>query len=132
MRLLFSNAHWLMALAAAPHLSMAYRLPNKANAKAGPPQSAAAGRALLAGSTRKSFLHAQESTNNVDDDFFDPAAAVRSVNYFISRKCNYSCQFCFHTQKNTHHLSLDEAQRGLRLLQQAGCQKINFAGGESE
>ena len=24
---------------------------------------------------------------------------VRSVNYFISRKCNYACKFCFHTQK---------------------------------
>jgi len=55
---------------------------------------------------------------------------VRSVNYFISRKCNYSCGFCFHTQKNEYHLSLQQAKAGLRLLQQAGTEKINFAGGE--
>lgn len=63
-----------------------------------------------------------------------PAAAddspVRSVNYFISRKCNYSCKFCFHTQKNNHHLPLGQAVRGLELLRQAGTEKINFAGGE--
>jgi organic radical activating enzyme len=55
---------------------------------------------------------------------------IRSVNYFISRKCNYSCQFCFHTQKTTHHLTLGQAEAGLKLLRQAGCEKINFAGGE--
>ncbi|KAG7374276.1 radical SAM superfamily protein [Nitzschia inconspicua] len=55
---------------------------------------------------------------------------VRSVNYFISRKCNYSCKFCFHTQKTTHHLTLEQARLGLALLQQAGTEKINFAGGE--
>ncbi|CAB9501017.1 Radical S-adenosyl methionine domain-containing protein 2 [Seminavis robusta] len=59
-----------------------------------------------------------------------PSSLVRSVNYFISRKCNYSCQFCFHTMKTSHHLPLDQAQEGLRLLQQAGTEKINFAGGE--
>lgn len=55
---------------------------------------------------------------------------VQSVNYFISRKCNYACKFCFHTQKSSHHLPLLKAQAGLHLLQQAGCEKINFAGGE--
>jgi radical S-adenosyl methionine domain-containing protein 2 len=55
---------------------------------------------------------------------------VRSVNYFISRACNYSCKFCFHTQKNSHHLSLEQAVQGLHLLKQAGTEKINFAGGE--
>lgn len=55
---------------------------------------------------------------------------VKSVNYFISRKCNYSCKFCFHTQKTTHHLTLGQARLGLALLKQAGTQKINFAGGE--
>eukprot|EP00536_Pseudo-nitzschia_multiseries_P002965 jgi/Psemu1/184821/e_gw1.42.106.1 len=55
---------------------------------------------------------------------------VRSVNYFISRKCNYQCKFCFHTQKTTHTLSIEEATRGLELLREAGTEKINFAGGE--
>lgn len=55
---------------------------------------------------------------------------VKSVNYFISRKCNYSCKFCFHTQKTTHHLTLGQARLGLALLKEAGTEKINFAGGE--
>jgi radical S-adenosyl methionine domain-containing protein 2 len=59
-----------------------------------------------------------------------PTSPVRSVNYFISRACNYSCKFCFHTQKNSQHLSLEEAQRGLHMLAAAGTEKINFAGGE--
>lgn len=52
------------------------------------------------------------------------------MNYFISRACNYSCKFCFHTQKNTSKLALDQAETGLRLLRAAGTEKINFAGGE--
>jgi len=58
------------------------------------------------------------------------AVVPRSVNYFISRRCNYSCEFCFHTAKTYHALSLEEAADGLRLLAEAGCEKINFAGGE--
>lgn len=55
---------------------------------------------------------------------------VRSVNYFISRVCNYSCQFCFHTQTNSNKLTLEESKRGLHLLYMAGTEKVNFAGGE--
>ncbi|VEU35606.1 unnamed protein product [Pseudo-nitzschia multistriata] len=58
------------------------------------------------------------------------ADRVRSVNYFVSRKCNYSCKFCFHTQKTTHTLPAEDAVRGLCLLRAAGTEKINFAGGE--
>jgi len=58
------------------------------------------------------------------------AERVQWVNYFISRVCNYSCKFCFHTQTNTNKLSLDQAKQGLKLLREAGTQKINFAGGE--
>ncbi|KAL7544442.1 hypothetical protein ACHAWF_007822 [Thalassiosira exigua] len=58
------------------------------------------------------------------------AHRVRSVNYFISRECNYSCGFCFHTQKNTHRLGIGHAKLGLQLLQHSGTEKINFAGGE--
>ena len=58
------------------------------------------------------------------------ASKVRSVNYHICRKCNYACKFCFHSQKNTFLLPLDEAKKGLKLLKHAGMEKINFAGGE--
>jgi radical S-adenosyl methionine domain-containing protein 2 len=58
------------------------------------------------------------------------AVSPLSVNYFINRKCNYKCAFCFHTQKNTSMLSLEDSLRGLSLLRAAGCDKINYAGGE--
>lgn len=76
----------------------------------------------------------------------------RSVNYFISRKCNYSvrtemiamnnrfviltpycvfqCKFCFHTAKTYHALHLEQSTKGLHMLADAGTKKINFAGGE--
>lgn len=53
-----------------------------------------------------------------------------SVNYHFTRKCNYSCGFCFHTAKTSFHLQLEDAQRGLRMLKDAGMQKVNFSGGE--
>ncbi|XP_072221698.1 S-adenosylmethionine-dependent nucleotide dehydratase RSAD2 [Leuresthes tenuis] len=53
-----------------------------------------------------------------------------SVNYHFTRKCNYKCGFCFHTAKTSFVLPLEEAQRGLRLLTEAGMEKINFSGGE--
>ena len=65
----------------------------------------------------------QNSNNNLND-------VVKSVNYFISRRCNYSCKFCFHTQKTSHHLSIEQSKLGLRLLAEAGTEKINFARGE--
>ncbi|XP_058538431.1 S-adenosylmethionine-dependent nucleotide dehydratase RSAD2 isoform X2 [Neofelis nebulosa] len=43
-----------------------------------------------------------------------------SVNYHFTRQCNYKCGFCFHTAKTSFVLPLDEAKRGLRLLQEAG------------
>lgn len=46
------------------------------------------------------------------------------------RKCNYACDFCFHTTKNLYILPLDEAKQGLRLLAQAGMKKLNISGGE--
>lgn len=58
------------------------------------------------------------------------AVIPRSVNYFVSRVCNYACKFCFHTQKNGDILTTERAVEGLHLLRAAGCEKINFAGGE--
>ncbi|KAK7470086.1 hypothetical protein VKT23_001527 [Stygiomarasmius scandens] len=53
-----------------------------------------------------------------------------SVNYFPHRKCNYACDFCFHTSKNLKILPLDDAKRGLRMLADAGMKKLNISGGE--
>lgn len=53
-----------------------------------------------------------------------------SVNYHFTRKCNYSCGFCFHTAKSSHVLPIEDAKRGLFLLKKAGMRKLNFAGGE--
>ncbi|KAJ9313120.1 hypothetical protein DTO271D3_6549 [Paecilomyces variotii] len=53
-----------------------------------------------------------------------------SVNFHFSRKCNYECGFCFHTEKTSHVESFENMQRGLWMLKKAGMRKINFAGGE--
>ena len=53
-----------------------------------------------------------------------------SVNYHFTRLCNFNCGFCFHTQKTSYTLPIDKAIQGLKLLKEAGTEKINFAGGE--
>ena len=53
-----------------------------------------------------------------------------SVNYFPSRKCNYTCGFCFHTETSSYVLPVDQVKHGLRLLKEAGMRKLNIAGGE--
>ncbi|XP_029451678.1 radical S-adenosyl methionine domain-containing protein 2 [Rhinatrema bivittatum] len=53
-----------------------------------------------------------------------------SVNYHLTRQCNYKCGFCFHTAKTSFVLPLEEAKRGLSMLKEAGMEKINFSGGE--
>nr|WNS68488.1 viperin [Trachinotus ovatus] len=58
------------------------------------------------------------------------AMTPTSVNYHFTRRCNYKCGFCFHTAKTSFVLPLEEAKRGLRLLKEAGMEKINFSGGE--
>ena len=49
-----------------------------------------------------------------------PKKVPISVNYHFSRKCNYSCGFCFHTAKTSHILTLQDAHIGLRKLKEAG------------
>jgi sulfatase maturation enzyme AslB (radical SAM superfamily) len=53
-----------------------------------------------------------------------------SVNYFFTRHCNAECGFCFHTETSSYKLPLPKAEKGLRLLAEAGMKKVNFAGGE--
>ena len=43
-----------------------------------------------------------------------------SVNYHLTRQCNYKCGFCFHTAKTSFVLELEDAKRGLKLLKDAG------------
>ena len=54
-----------------------------------------------------------------------------SVNFHIWKPCNDACRFCFATFEDVRgHISADDAVRILILLREAGCEKINFAGGE--
>ncbi|XEU94856.1 hypothetical protein FSHL1_000140 [Fusarium sambucinum] len=78
-------------------------------------------------------LQKRSETDNTNQSgtAFDPEYNIPiSVNYFPSRKCNYSCGFCFHTDTSSYVLPIDEAKRGLRLLKDAGMRKLNIAGGE--
>ena len=59
-----------------------------------------------------------------------PTSVPISVNYHFTRQCNYQCGFCFHTAKTSYVAPIDDAKRGLKLLRDAGMQKLNFAGGE--
>lgn len=54
----------------------------------------------------------------------------KTVNYHFSRVCNYTCEFCFFTQKNSHKASIEEIKIGIKKLKEFGIEKINFAGGE--
>lgn len=55
---------------------------------------------------------------------------IVSVNYHFTRKCNFNCGFCFHTQKNLEKLPIEDSYRGLQILKEYGVKKVNFAGGE--
>mmetsp|Transcript_32596 Transcript_32596/g.77322 ORF Transcript_32596/g.77322 Transcript_32596/m.77322 type:complete len:352 (-) Transcript_32596:214-1269(-) len=68
----------------------------------------------------------QEENPSPQLDNFKP----KSVNYHMSRLCNFHCKYCFHTAKTNEILPMAEAHRGLSLLRDAGTEKINFAGGE--
>ncbi|XP_037032413.1 radical S-adenosyl methionine domain-containing protein 2-like [Bradysia coprophila] len=53
-----------------------------------------------------------------------------SVNYHFTRKCNYSCGFCFHTAKTSYVAQLNDIRIALRKLMLKGMKKINLSGGE--
>lgn len=53
-----------------------------------------------------------------------------SVNYHFTRKCNYTCGFCFHTAKTSYVAPLNDIRIALRKLMVKGMKKINLSGGE--
>jgi radical S-adenosyl methionine domain-containing protein 2 len=59
-----------------------------------------------------------------------PPAPI-AVNFHLYKPCNYRCRFCFATYRDIDsHLPLPEAKLLLQQLREAGCDKLNFAGGE--
>jgi radical S-adenosyl methionine domain-containing protein 2 len=53
------------------------------------------------------------------------------VNFHLLRACNANCRFCFATFRDVQgQLTCSEAQELLERLAEAGCEKLNFAGGE--
>ena len=61
-----------------------------------------------------------------------PALVPISVNYHLTRVCNYNCKFCFHTNTTRYVCTLEDAKRGMKLLLEKGTKKINFSGGEPQ
>lgn len=56
---------------------------------------------------------------------------VKSVNFHITKACNYRCKFCYaHFNQVKNHLSFEESKTLVRLLKNAGTQKFTFVGGE--
>lgn len=43
-----------------------------------------------------------------------------SVNYHMTRRCNYKCGFCFHTAITSFEMPLEQAKIGLKMLRDAG------------
>lgn len=46
-----------------------------------------------------------------------------SVNYHLTRRCNFVCKHCFHTNTSGARLSLEEATKGLNLLKASGTKR---------
>jgi radical S-adenosyl methionine domain-containing protein 2 len=56
---------------------------------------------------------------------------IVAVNYHLYKPCNLRCRFCFATFRDVHgSLAVADVLRLLRLLRDAGCEKLTFAGGE--
>jgi radical S-adenosyl methionine domain-containing protein 2 len=56
---------------------------------------------------------------------------IVAVNYHLYKPCNLRCRCCFATFRDVHgSLAVAGALRLLRLLRDAGCEKLTFAGGE--
>lgn len=56
---------------------------------------------------------------------------ARSALHMYRRAQPWQCEFCYHTTINEDPpLPLEDAKRGMRMLQEAGMAKLNIAGGE--
>jgi len=54
-----------------------------------------------------------------------------SINFHITQRCNYKCDFCFAKfNQNCYELSEIEQFELIKELVDNGCEKLNFAGGE--
>jgi len=54
-----------------------------------------------------------------------------SINYHITERCNYQCRFCFaYYHQYSKELCLKDSLKLIDILAEAGCKKLNFAGGE--
>ncbi len=57
--------------------------------------------------------------------------AFPAANFHLYKPCDAKCRFCFATFRDVHgRLNVGQALRVLRLLREAGCEKLTFAGGE--
>lgn len=57
-------------------------------------------------------------------------SGVKSVNWHITRRCNYKCKFCFSQNLDEEITSLEIAEEILQHLRRMGMEKINLVGGE--
>jgi radical S-adenosyl methionine domain-containing protein 2 len=55
---------------------------------------------------------------------------IRSANWHLTTRCNYSCRFCFSRKLDAEIRNLRSAEEVLKKLASLGIEKINFAGGE--
>lgn len=61
----------------------------------------------------------------------EPPSKPIAVNFHLWRPCDSACNFCFATFEDVGgHLRAEEAVRLIRLLREAGTEKLTFAGGE--
>ena len=60
-----------------------------------------------------------------------PWSIPPTVNYFVLRECNMRCLFCYATFRDINgRLSNERAEQVVRLLAEAGVEKVTFVGGE--
>lgn len=81
---------------------------------------------FVLGCNVEALVTAAPTTTDLDATPGEPT----SVNFHFTRRCNYTCGFCFHTAKTSFVLPLEEQKRGLSELSKAGMKKVNFSGGE--
>lgn len=55
---------------------------------------------------------------------------IKSVNWHITSRCNYSCRFCFTKNLPSGNVDRHRAEEILTILYNTGIEKINFVGGE--